>query len=775
MLNVVGKNKRRVDAVAKVTGEPIFVADITLPNMLHAKVLRAGIPHARILSIDVTEAEKMPGVKKVATGREKPLYFGACIIDQPVVAYDKVRHAGDPVAVVIADTVLHASEALKKIKVEYEALPYVLDPIEAMKDDAPLIHDKVQDYWYIPSCIFPVPDTNIFHHYKLRKGDREKGFKDADVTVESDFESPLINHAALEPHGAIARFDANMETLEMWASQQGPFVLRDVAGRMFGMETSRIRVHAPMLGGGFGGKSDIAMEPIVAWAASFVPGYAVKLILTRQEVMTSTLLGRGMKGRMKLGAKKDGTLTGLEAEMYFASGPYGDTGVFVYTVGGHNCTGPYEIPNCHVDAYGVYTNNPPVGAFRGYGHPEGEMMMSRLLYQLAKKLDIPLEELMKKNFLAPGRVNSVGQVMNQDMGDLPRCLDMARSAVYSEELPREDGEYFYGRGFAAMFKSPKHAANASSTCEIHINNDGCAFVNLAGIEMGQGVYTVFTQMAAEVLQLPFEKVHVSDKVDTQHNPWEWMTVASLQTYRGGRAIQNAGSRILAIGRSNACLVWHCEPESVSYANGVYTHINTGRTLSLGQLARGFMADNAVTIGEPLQAAGWYRVADVEDPDPDTGMGNVASSWTFGAQACSLRVSKKTGKIDILHFASAFDIGKAINPKLVEGQVHGGVVQGIGGALMEKVVFKGGVVRNTNFPGYRIPKFEDRPLKQSVFILETPNNLGPWSAKPVAEHPIVVVAPVIMNAVADATGIEFTSIPLTPDVVLSALNESLKKG
>ena len=768
-MNYIGKNINRVDAVAKVTGEPIFVADLTFPNMLHAKSLRAGIPHARILSIDTSEAEAMPGVVKVAVGKDRPMLFGACFIDQPPVAVDKVRHAGEPVAVVIAKTAQQAQAALPKIKVEYEPLPYVLDPIKAMEPDAPLVHEDIKKYWYLESSAFPVPNTNIFHHYKLRKGDSAKGFAEADVTVESEFEFPLSSHAALEPHGAICRFGADGQSIEMWASQQGPFILRDVLGGMFKMETSRIRIHSPYLGGGFGGKSDVCMEPLVAWAASFVPGYAVKLILTRQEVFTSSLLGRGMKGWMKIGAKKDGPLTALEAKMYFASGAYADTGFFIFTVGGHNCTGPYEIPNCHVDSYGVYTNSPPVGAFRGYGHPEGEFMSGRLLYMLAKKLGIPQEELMRKNFLAPGRINSVGQVMKEDMGDLPGCLDVVRNAVYKDELPKEDEKYYYGKGFAAMFKSPKHAANAGSTCAIHINNDGCAFVNLAGIEMGQGVYTVFAQMAAEVLQIPIEKVHVNNSVDTQHNPWEWMTVASLQTYRGGRAIQSAASRLLDLGKRNACLVWHCESELVSYANGFYTHKNTGDTLSLGQLARGYMTKTGNTIGEPLQATGWYRVADIEDPDPDTGMGNVASSWTFGAQACSLRIEKTTGKVEILHFASAFDIGKAINPMLVQGQISGGVVQGLGGALMEEILFKDGVVRNTNFSGYHIPRLKDIPKKQSMFILETPNKVGPWSAKPVAEHPIVIVAPVVLNAVADATGVEFTRIPLTPDIILKAIS------
>ena len=768
-MRYVGKNIDRVDAVAKVTGEPIFIADLTVPNMLFAKVLRAGVPHARIKKVDKSEAETMPGVVKVLSGQDRPMLFGACLVDQPAVAFEKVRHAGEPVAVVIARTSQQAQAALAKIKVEYEPLPYVLDPIEAAQEGAPLVHDRVEDYWRVESCVFPIPGTNVFHHYKLRKGDAERGFAEADVTVESDFEFPLSSHAALEPHGAICRFDSKKESMEIWASQQGPFILRDVLGAMFKMETSRIRVHSPFLGGGFGGKSDVAMEPLVAWAASFVPGYAVKLILTRQEIFTGTLLGRGMKGSMKLGAKKDGTLTALSAKMYFADGAFGDTGLFVDTVAGHNCTGPYEIPNCHVDSYGVYTNSPPVGAFRGYGHPEGEFMVGRLLDMLAKKLGMPHEALLKKNFLAPGRVNSVGQVMKEDMGDLPGCLDAVREAIYKEELPPEDERYCYGRGFAAMFKSPKHAANAGSTCAIHMNPDGCAFVNLAGIEMGQGVFTVFAQMAAEVLQIPIEKVSVSNFVDTQHNPWEWMTVASLQTYRGGRAIQSAASRLIDLGRKNACLVWHCEPELVDYAEGVYTHRNTGDTLSLGQLSRGYMTKTGNTIGEPLQATGWYRVADVEDPDPETGMGNVASSWTFGAQACSLRVEKSSGRIEILHFASAFDIGKAINPRLVEGQIRGGVVQGLGGVLMEKIVFKDGVIRNTNFSGYRIPKLRDIPKKQSFFILETPNKVGPWSAKPVAEHPIVVVAPVVLNAVADATGVEFTRLPLTPDVVLETLS------
>ena len=672
----------------------------------------------------------------------------------------------------MAETVLQAQAAVKAIKVEYEPLPYVLDAVEAAKEGAPLVHDHVENYWYLKNSALPVPGTNIFHHYKLRKGDTDKGFSEADVVVEDFFDFPLSSHAAMEPHGAICKFDATGESLEMWASQQGPFILRDVLSGMLGIPTSRIRVHSPFLGGGFGGKSDVAMEPLVAYAASFVPGYAVKLILTRQEVFTSSLLGRGMKGQMKIGAKKDGTLTALESTMHFADGCYADTGFFIVTVAGQNCTGPYVFPNCKVDALGVYTNTPPVGAYRGYGHPEGEFMVSCLMDCLAEKLGIPTAELLRKNAILPGRINSIGEKAKDDMGDIIGCIDAVENAIFSDPFTKDDEQYLYGRGIAAMFKSPKHAVFAASSCNIHINWDGCAFVNLAGIEMGQGVYTAFAQMASEALEIPLEKVSMYNDIDSQSTPWDWMTVASMQTYRGGRAIQNAAARIIDIAKSTACMVWRCDPWTVDYKDGACIHKNTGERLELAQLARGYIYPDGNTVGEPLQTTGWYRVAGIVDPDPETGLGNCASSWTFGAQACLLRVEKQTGKIDILHFASAFDIGKAINPELVRGQIRGGVVQGIGSTLFEEIKFKDGVIRNVNFPGYYIPKMKDRPKKQSMFILETPNRVGPWSARPIAEHPIVVVAPTILNALYEATGIRFTDLPVTPARVLEAF---AKKG
>jgi len=768
----VGKGIRRVDGADKVTGQAVFVADITVPRMLHAKVVRAGVAHARILSIDTAEAESMPGVHKVVTGQGCNILFGTCLWDQPPIAVDRVRHAGEPVAVVVARTEHQAEEAARKVKVSYDPLPILLDPVEAAKPGAPLIHEKNGQYRRIGYIVRSEEGSNIFHRYKLRKGDVAAGFAEADVVHEEHFEFPLSAHCALEPHGAICRF-TQAGDIEMWASNQAPFVLRDVLADMFKVPVTRIRVRVPYLGGGFGGKSDVCMEPMVAYVASQVPGWAVKLVLSRKEVFTSSLIGRGMKGRMKVGARKDGTFVAMEAEIYFADGAYGDTSWPVVTVAGHNCTGPFEFPNCKVDSCGVYTNSPPVGAFRGYGHPEGQFMMGRMVDMLARKLGMPLPDLMRKNFLCEGKMNGLGQVIKKSNGDIFACLDKVEKAINASPLPAEDETYLYGRGLTAMMKSPKMSANAASTAFLQVSNDGSVFINLAGIEMGQGCQTVFSQMAAEVLKIPIERVRMYREVDTQFSPWEWQTVASMQTYRGGRAVVLACERAIEMLRHNASLVLGCPIEEVEYdGDACFRTGQASNRLTVGSLARGYMFGNGLTVGTPVQTTGVYRVQGVTEPDPDTGMGNAAGSWTFGVQAADVRIEKATGKVDVLHFASCFDPGRVMNPVTIRGQIAGGVVQGLGAALMEKLEFgPDGVIKNTNFAQYRIPTIDDMPDKFTIEFVETPNPEGPFCAKPIAEHPIVAVAPTILNALRDATGVEFTRLPVRPADILEALRKT----
>jgi len=767
----VGAPWQRVDAFAKVTGSALYTADIKLPRMLHAAVLRSGKAHARILKIDTSEAEQMSGVRKIVTGSDPRLLFGTCLVDQPPIAVEKTRHPGEAVAVAIADTPGHATAAIKKINVDYEELPFVLDPRKAAAPDAVQIHEKNGHYKSLEYPIHPVPGTNIFHHYKLRNKNVDAAFSAADVVIEEEFEFPLSSHAAIEPHAAICRFDLE-GNIELWASNQAPFVIRDVLSKMFDISTTRIRVHIPYLGGGFGGKSDVSVEPLVAYAASFVPGHPVKLVLSRKEVFTSSLLGRGMSGRMKIGATREGMLAALESEMYFADGAYGDTSWPVDTVAGHNCSGPYHFPAAKVDVYGVYTNSPPVGAYRGYGHPEGEFMVNRMLDILAHRLEIPVTEIMRKNLLKEDKTNLLGQTMYDYHGDLEGCLDSVIRALAEEKDKSEDDTYLYGTGIACLMKSPKMAANASSGCHLSMDGSGNVNISLSGVEMGQGCHTVFLQMAAEALQIPASRIRVAWDIDTQHSPWDWQTVASMQTYRGGKAIIDACQKAIAQLKENAAAVLECDPEEVTYDGHSCFHPRKGdRKLSVASLARGYSYKNGLTVGKVVETVGTFRVPGVVDPDPETGMGNAAGSWTFGCQGARIRIHKESGQIEILHFATALDPGRVINPQTARGQVTGGVVQGLGATLMEKIEFKDdGQIRNINFGPYKMPRLSHMPHKFTVDFLETPNTSGPWGAKPLGEHPIVTVAPAVLNAIRDATGADFFQLPVTSQDIKNALGK-----
>jgi CO/xanthine dehydrogenase Mo-binding subunit len=765
----IGKTFERTEGHAKVTGAARYIADIKLPRMLHAQVLRPEHAHAWIRAIDPSEAEKSEGVYSVVTGRGCEIFFGACgFLDQNPIAVKKVRHAGEPVAVVIADSLINAKKALSKIKVDYEPLPVLLDPIEAAQEGKVLIHEDLGSYSHLPSH-FPEPGTNVFHHYRLRKGDIEAGLQEAETIVDAEFDFALSAHSALEPHGVICRWDGK-DRLEIWSSSQAPFVLQQVVADMFRLPHSQVRVRVPYLGGGFGGKSDVTIEPMIAYAARSVPGYAVRFICSRKEVMMSTVLGRGMKAKAKLGAKQDGTFTAFQAELYFSDGAFGDTGVNIVTVAGHNCVGPYAIDHCHVDSCGVYTNTPPVGAYRGYGHPEGCFISERLVDMMSRKLRMSPLELRRKNFLREGRKNSLGETIRDYNGNLFQCLEHVEKELFSMPAQKNDERYLYGRGVASMMKSPKGSPNASSCCQIKFCADGSVQVNLGGIEMGQGAQQAMRQIAAEALKIPPGRIAVYREVDTQHSPWEWQTVASMYTYRGGNAIIKTAARAIEILKQNASVVLKMSVDALGY-NGDYVFVKTDpdRKVAVKDLARGYMFENGLTVGEVAEATAGDRLPGVVEPDPKFGMGTAGGTWTFGCQGCELRVDKKTGEVSIDRFVSSFDVGKVISPQMIRGQIAGGVIMGIGQTLKEKIEFsKEGKITNASWAKYKMPRIKDIPAQHMVHCVETPEVRGPYGARCVAEHPMVAVAPAILNALRDALGHDFFHVPVTPGDIQKVL-------
>jgi len=766
----VGKDIVRPDAIGKVTGKAIFFDDIRIPNTLFAEIIRPDCAHAKIISIDTSEAEKSEGVVKVITGKGCKLKFGVPIRDEPPMAVDTVRYIGEPVAAVVADSLYHAKKAAKKIKVKYKPLPVYIDALNAMGKNAFLIHKENGKYWHLPDTN-PQEKTNIATHYVLNKGNIEKGFKEADIIVEGEFNYPFGSSSAIEPHGSIVWFHED-GIIEVWSSSICPFIIREDLANAYGIPISDVRVHIPEVGGCFGYKGDLNIEKTIAYIASFVPGHPIKWYASRKEDFTSTFMGHGIRTKMKIGAKKDGKFVAIKTTVYHSTGAYASGGVYVAMGSAHNSTGPYEFPNCYLESYSVYTNTPPIGAFRGYGHQESQLATERLIDILARKLDMSPFRLRGKNYLKEGKVNALGEKMWKTNGDIKKCADIIEQKIFLKEKSKENNEFYYGRGFAAMMKAPKGAPFSSKGCYLKFNIDGSVSINMGGIEVGQGLRTVVRQITAEALKISPEKVRVYTEVDTQFSPWEWQTIGSMFTIQGGRAIIRAAQKAINKLKDIASQVLRCDSDLLEY-DGEYVFLKADPSVrvSIKKIVRGYMYEDGVTIGEIVQTTSDARLPMYSTYDPKTGQGAMGVSYTYGAQACELRINKNTGEIIIDHFSSSFDVGKVINPIQIRGQVVGAVVMGIGGALYEELKFDNkGKLINPYFSKYHLPTIKDAPKKQTVEFVETPGEIGPFGARGIGEVPIVGVAPAILNAIYDAIGVDFYEIPITRERIKKVLAE-----
>jgi CO/xanthine dehydrogenase Mo-binding subunit len=751
----IGKSYIRPDAISKVTGKAIFLDDIKLPDMLHTAILRPPIGHALIHSIDTSEAEKCEGVVKVVTGKGCIFHYGDNIRDLQPMAQERVRYIGEPVAAVIADSIYHARAALDKIKVEYEALPVYTDARDAMKKDAVLIHEQMADYWHLPT-LKPQPGSNVANLYKMKKG---RG--------EGEFNYPFGSCAALEPHGAIVWFKED-STIEVWSTTICPFIVREDLAHSYGMPISDVRVHVPDLGGCFGYKSDVTVEQTIAWIASFVPGRPVKWVGSREEDFTSTLIAHGIRTKMKIGAKKDGTLVAIKTEVFHSGGAYSDTAVNVTIAATHNSTGPYEFKHCDMTGYTVYTNTPPVGAYRGYGHQESQLATERMMNLLARKLNMDPYELRAKNWLCEGKVNGLGEMMWKSNGDLKKCAEKARDLISAKPKPKEDEHYYYGRSLVTVMKSPKGAPFSTKGCYMKMNIDGSVTVNMGGAEVGQGLRTIVRQIAAEALQIPAEKVRVYTELDTQFSPYEWQTIGSMFTMQGGRAIIRAADKLIAGLKKTAAQVLKTDEDYLEY-NGetVFLRNDPSIKVSVNDMARGYITNDGITIGELAHAVSDARLPRYSNPDQN-GQGSMGVTYTFGAQAADIRVEKKTGKVVVDRYVSVFDVGQVVNPLQIRGSVLGGTTMSIGAALYEELIFdEKGRITNPQFFKYHIPTYKEVP-EQIIEFVETPDPIGPFGARGIGEHSVIGAAPAILNAIFDATGIDLYEIPATPEKIKKAL-------
>jgi carbon-monoxide dehydrogenase large subunit len=765
----VGENVVRIDAHEKVTGAAQYTDDLQFgPGLLYARILRSPHPHAEIKSIDTRKAMNLPGVKAVVTGKEFPGYLGLYLQDRHIFCRDKVRYVGDPVAGVAAMSEEIAEQAVELIEVDYELLEPVFDPEAGARPDAALLHPKLGDYVVAP-FIFPKSGTNISNHFKIRKGDVDRAWEECAGIVERTYRVPHIQHVPIEPHVAVARVEHDGK-VNLWSSTQSPFAQRNLIAKGLGISQNDVRVIGPYVGGGFGSKAGVTMEALAVAIASQVKGSPVKLRLTREEEFFTAFVRQGVVLHLKMGCDRDGNLLAMENSFYWDGGAYTEYGVNVTRASGYSATGPYEVPNVRADSFCVYTNHPVGGPMRGFGQPEIHSGIEQCIDELACEIGMDPVEFRKINCVKGGDILVSGGVMHPN--GLLLCIEKAAEAIgWGQKSASPSPNKKRGKGVAAMWKAPAMPPNAGSSAWVSLNEDGTVTVSVGGQEIGQGTFTVSAQMAAAALGVPADWVRVATPVDTKYSPYEWQTVASRLTWSMGNAIAAAGRDARGQILELVAKAWKENPADLDIVEGNVISYKTEESLPLKDLVVYGLPnpDGEGWIGGPVVGRGNFMPSYVTGLDPETGQGERAVvHYTTGAQAVEIEVDLDSGKVEVLRAVAAFDVGKAINPDSVRTQMEGGMVQGISTALFEQLQLKGGVVQNPSLVDYRIATTADVPPRIETYIIEVPQDDGPWGARGVGEHAMVPTIPAIANAIYDATGIRPGEPPFTSERVYLAM-------
>ncbi|HVN54161.1 MAG TPA: molybdopterin cofactor-binding domain-containing protein [Anaerolineaceae bacterium] len=765
----IGENVRRVDAHEKVTGTAIFADDLQFgPGLLFARIKRSPIPHGLIKKIDASKAKALPGVKAVVTGEDFPGYIGLYLTDRYIFCRDRVRYVGDPVAGVAAVSEEIAEKALDLIEVEYEELPPVLDPEFGASPEAPLLHPDLGKYTVAP-FIFPEPGTNISNHFRVRKGDADAAFAKCAAIITRKFRVPHIQHVPIEPHIAIAKMTDTGKVI-LWASSQSPFAQRNLIAKSLGISQSDLQVVAPYVGGGFGSKAGVSMESLAVAIASKVRGHPVKLRLTREEEFFTAFVRQGMVAHFKIGCDENGRILAMENRYYWDGGAYNEYGVNVARAGGYSSTGPYDVPNVKADSMCVYTNHPVGGPMRGFGMPEMHSGLEQCIDLLAEKIGMDPVEFRKLNCIKTGSSLVTGGQMHPC--GLTECIEKtARAIEWGKTSPASAPNKRRAKGFAIMWKAPAMPPNAGSSAWVKMNEDASVTVSVGGQEIGQGTFTVAAQMAAAALGVPFDWVRVETPVDTDYSPYEWQTVASRLTWSMGNAVVNAAKDARKQILDLVASAWDENPDDLDIVNGVVVSYKTEESMSLKDIViYGIPKPNDKGwIGGPIVGRGSFMPTYVTGLNPQTGQGERAVvHYTTGAQAVEVEVDLDTGRVEVLRAAAAYDVGKAINPEMVSGQMQGGLVQGMSTAFFESLRLINGNPTQHSFVDYRIATSSDVPQEIETIIVEIPQDDGPYGARGVGEHSMVPTMPAIANAIYNAVGIRMEAPPYTAEKVYLAM-------
>jgi len=761
-MTAVGISIRRIDGTEKVAGQALYTGDLRLPGMAIAKVLRSPVAHARIRGIDATKARAVPGVQAVLTRDNLNVAsnaFGAYVRDQQILATERVRYVGDMVAAVAAIDDAVAAEAVKLIEVDYDELPAVYSVEEALADEAPLVHEKLEnrkDPGYGRGGTHIVHErSNICFHFRHERGDVESGFREADQIFEDSFYFPSAQHYPMEPHICVAQFEGDV--LTVWSATQSPFPVRQELARVFGLPFSAVRVIVPYVGGGYGAKSGIKTEGIAACLSRMI-GRPVKLAFGADETFKTICQPRA-KITLKTGVKKDGTFVARRCDVYLNGGAYANSGPSVTEKAGYRAHGPYRIPHVLTNAYSVYTNTVPAGAFRGFGGPQVAFAYESHIDMIAERLGVDPFELRMKNLLDQGESFSPGDTPIDC--DLKAGLKNVAQAIGWDARPngqKNSGSKKIGIGIATAMKDGG-GTNKPANAAVTIFNDGSVLLSTGSVEIGQGMRTAFLQVVAEELSVPLEKVRVA-ALDTHYTPFDKGTNASSATSIMGQAVQKAARDARRQFLEAASAVLKAPVGEVGLENGLAVYGQ--QKVSFREIMQRYFRDSE---GE-IWGRGYFKVG----KDENVPLGYPSPFWEIGLGAAEVEVDTETGEVKVLRYVSLTDAGKMIHPLQCHAQDEGAAVFGLGQALFEDLVYQGGELINGSLIDYRLPRFDDVPPAFKTFIMEGGGGPGPYGAKGMGEGGILPVAPAVANAVFAAVGKRLQAVPLTPGIVWEAINK-----
>jgi CO/xanthine dehydrogenase Mo-binding subunit len=729
-----GHSVVRVDGIDKVTGKAKFVGDISIPGMLYGKILRSTYPHARIGAIDTAPAEALPGVVAVLTAADiadlNPIYNG-----RPVIAMNKVRYVGEPVAAVAAVDLATAEEALGLVQVDYEELPAVTGIEAAIKKDAPLIHEDRRG--------------NIGTHEKVSRGDVDQGFAESDEVVEDIFTFPMVYHYAMEPHSVIAHYDVNDE-ITVWSSAQHPFQVRGDIAKIFKVPQAKVRMIINYLGGGYGSKSYTKFEPL-AVALARKAKQPVRICNSVGESMV-TVRRHGARVRIKTGVTRDGTIMAREAEIYLDTGGYDDNGPQVTARSATRILGPYWIPNIRTDAYQVYTNTGSAGSYRAIGAPQVIYAGESQIEIIAARIGMDPAELRMKNLLKKGQELRPG--LKGVDANLPSSLKaLMRASHWKSAIKKKNAAL--GMGCAIT----NAGATPVSVALIRMQSDGIANIAAGSTAMGQGVRTTLTQIAAEELTLPMEQFRVAG-ADTKVTPYDSSTGSSRSTTLMGTAVQKAARDLKQQFIRIAADAVGAKPSQMQVVDGALICGESRLTFKEAFERRFGKGSGGEMIGRG-------------EAGPEITGNKLPVFWEVGMGASEVDIDRETGEVKLKKFISVADVGKAIHPEHCVAQEEGAAMQGIGHTFFEQLIYDNGQLINPNLVDYKIPTFSDVPEEFHAVLVENGDGPGPFGVRGMAEGGILSVAPSVCNAIDRATGVRIRDLPLTPERVWRALRDGSK--